>query len=677
MTDAQIIVDKLNSEPFNYDLNMVSLSEKEPIELLQLLSDVFAHVAQHERTDVRSEGPEAMTMRLMEFLRILKFPLTMDLLTMRTGISEGEQSVVYPVLRWVLPQLEMLKKRAFVGYYLSPVPLPEELKHDEEVQELHITIEELKGEFINLHKEIEGLRKDAKDPNSMKQSNLSLEEEKEQLNAKISSTKAKVHQRVEGAELATLQELSTALRKQQEEELELQSTMRREKERLEAAESKYQRSNTRMREIRANMQDGSAGSILSQLIEETNQNRFRYQEKIPKEIQKKKERLLAAQKVLAEPVNTEADLQRLSRQREMLDTEVKALVDRQARTKHAQGDKTDLQLSQQTSFAKQVAKKKEDVMAKLEKLQEKKRTLLGKYGGDDMGMGGGMGATMGDPGMNNDDMKSKFESVKGKLSTYKLLKKEMDDLQTEELVLSRTEAVLGEKDRVVSASVGMLEAKKGVAGFSETAANLEMVSAAKGEIDEAKGQTLEEISKFVSEINQVIKDRKSKLAPQIKDLRAVRQKFQELETDHSDKKKVYDTAAMGYESKKSKLDSEVKELLSGYTSDQSKYHWLNCMGNVVDVSIKRVTAGLDSHALRDRYSKKVTQQEDLTKKLKSRQKTVKEAAEPNKNQMGMLRDLHKLLHIKIACHRKGNVGSIMHTPAKFETTSGGANVMLL
>lgn len=91
---------------------------------------------------------------------------------------------------------------------------------------------------------------------------------------------------------------------------------------------------------------------------------------------------------------------------------------------------------------------------------------------------------------------------------------------------SHSSQVLSEKEKVVSQQVGVLEKKKGVSGFIETAESLEKVSAAKGEIDEAKGQTLEEISKFVTEINQVIKERKSKLAPQIKDLRAVRQKFQ-------------------------------------------------------------------------------------------------------------------------------------------------------
>ena len=96
-------------------------SEKPPVALIQLLSDVFAYVAEHAATDVSLETPDAWTMRLMEFLRIVKYQGAHDALTLRQGLYNGDTLVVYPVLKWVLPQVEGLKKRAFVGYYLSKV----------------------------------------------------------------------------------------------------------------------------------------------------------------------------------------------------------------------------------------------------------------------------------------------------------------------------------------------------------------------------------------------------------------------------------------------------------------------------------------------------------------------------------------------------------------------------
>ena len=105
----------------------------------------------------------------------------------------------------------------------------------------------------------------------------------------------------------------------------------------------------------------------------------------------------------------------------------------------------------------------------------------------------------------------------------------MGDVDGELDVLERTLEVLSEKERDIMRDVNEMEREKGVQGFTETQAHLEKISEAKSAIDEEKGNMLEEISKTVTEINQAIKDRKSNLAPQIKELRTMRQNYQEME----------------------------------------------------------------------------------------------------------------------------------------------------
>ena len=105
----------------------------------------------------------------------------------------------------------------------------------------------------------------------------------------------------------------------------------------------------------------------------------------------------------------------------------------------------------------------------------------------------------------------------------------MSDVDGELDVLERTLEVLSEKERDIMRDVNDMEREKGVQGFTETQAHLEKISEAKSAIDEEKGNMLEEISKTVTEINQAIKDRKSNLAPQIKELRTMRQNYQEME----------------------------------------------------------------------------------------------------------------------------------------------------
>jgi intraflagellar transport protein 81 len=68
-----------------------------------------------------------------------------------------------------------------------------------------------------------------------------------------------------------------------------------------------------------------------------------------------------------------------------------------------------------------------------------------------------------------------------------------------------------------------------VTGLSEAQEKLEQVSAAKGDIDEQKGKTLEDISVLVERLNLSIAEKKTFLAPLIRDLRTLRTQSQGLE----------------------------------------------------------------------------------------------------------------------------------------------------
>merc|ERR1712232_527564 len=96
------------------------------------------------------------------------------------------------------------------------------------------------------------------------------------------------------------------------------------------------------------------------------------------------------------------------------------------------------------------------------------------------------------------------------------LKAELSELRHEGAVLVRTEQILRAKDPTPE-------------GLVATEAALEKASVEKSAVDKAKGKTLDEISAIVQKINAQLKDKKNKLAPQIKALRAERQAFQQVE----------------------------------------------------------------------------------------------------------------------------------------------------
>merc|ERR1719235_1895079 len=145
--------------------------------------------------------------------------------------------------------------------------------------------------------------------------------------------------------------------------------------------------------------------------------------------------------------------------------------------------------------------------------------------------------------MKRDEFKNYAASLRDKSAKFKRLKAELSDLRHEVAVLTRTEQILQAKDPTP-------------AGLRETEIQLEKASVEKMQVDKAKGKTLDEISAVVQQINAQLKEKKNKLAPQIKALRSVRQNFQQVEAKYLEKKSAYDQAQAAMHGEISKVASE-------------------------------------------------------------------------------------------------------------------------
>lgn len=77
------IVDGLNAEPFHQNLTLVKLDSITPEKLLQTLSNVIGWIQGiQEEIDIRSETPDETAMRILNSLRILKYPPPKDMYQM-------------------------------------------------------------------------------------------------------------------------------------------------------------------------------------------------------------------------------------------------------------------------------------------------------------------------------------------------------------------------------------------------------------------------------------------------------------------------------------------------------------------------------------------------------------------------------------------------------------------
>ncbi|GFH17081.1 intraflagellar transport protein 81, partial [Haematococcus lacustris] len=378
MGDIHYIVDKLNSPPFSYNLTLLSFSEKTPTELLQLISDIFSLInPRKQKHDVSKEDPDQTVERLVNFLKIIKYKPNYEPATFRHLLSLGDKDVVYPILKWVVPQPQQLEKRAFVGHYLSFPDMPEEFSYDPDIMELKEEIKGLQQVFITTHKSNEAVKALNRDTQALKVRIKGLEEEKERLTDKVERTKAQVDK---VADKASYMDVCVALRKQQDEEVTLSQQLQAQKTTLEKADAAYNKVAARLKELSSSFQEGSGTKLLEALTEDVKNLRFQVNERCPRELEKRQRRAAALQEAFTNGVNTESDLQRLAATAHSMHAQINEIMDRRAAAdKSRQGDKSFMQLRQAQQMASMVNRKKEEVVAKLERLQEKKATLTAQF----------------------------------------------------------------------------------------------------------------------------------------------------------------------------------------------------------------------------------------------------------------------------------------------------------
>ena len=75
----------------------------------------------------------------------------------------------------------------------------------------------------------------------------------------------------------------------------------------------------------------------------------------------------------------------------------------------------------------------------------------------------------------------------------------------------------------------------------------------KEQLDNAKSASLQEMTTLVAQIEEQVKDQKTKLAPDIKKMRSIRQRMSEMEVEYNDKKKQYDLVVSQLEQEKERI----------------------------------------------------------------------------------------------------------------------------
>uniref|UniRef100_A0AC34Q2R0 IFT81 calponin homology domain-containing protein n=1 Tax=Panagrolaimus sp. JU765 TaxID=591449 RepID=A0AC34Q2R0_9BILA len=185
------IVDGLNGSPFNRHYSLVTFDSLPKEKLLQTLSDVLCWIEGMPDIDIRSESPDETAMRIMQALRILKYPPPRDIdhvQKWRLDIVEGEKLSIYPILDWIFNNVDRLKERIYLAKYLTKTEVPPE-EITPEIQRIQNIIFDKMEEFKQIHQRIVESRADYARAEDIRADLKIMDEEKEQLERKIEKVK--------------------------------------------------------------------------------------------------------------------------------------------------------------------------------------------------------------------------------------------------------------------------------------------------------------------------------------------------------------------------------------------------------------------------------------------------------------------------------------------------------
>ncbi|XP_023253349.1 intraflagellar transport protein 81 homolog [Seriola lalandi dorsalis] len=647
----KFIVEQINKDPFKKNFNLITFDSLEPMQLLQILNDVLAEIDPKQAMDIREEMPEQTVKRMCVLLGMLKYrpPGNLsDVSTFRQGLVTGSKPVVHPILHWLLQRVHELKKRAYLARFLVKLEVPAEFLQDDVINDTYHQYEELVEGFKTYHKECEQLRTSGFSTAEIRKDISAMEEEKDQLIKRVERLKKRVesvsnHQR--------MLEQARQLRVEKEREESLTHQKQEQKNQLFQAEQRLQRSQQQLKDLQQAAADANPESLMKRLEEEIKINSYMVSEKLPKELVGMRRTVQYLQKVASEPAMGQADLQELEDKIKEADSQINQLIERKMMRNDPMDDKLTLYRQQASIIIRRKESKAEELQEAREELAAADRELRQRSSQAQ--------ASDGAEVIRGDELKRLVVKLRSKGTVYKKKRQEIAELKAEYGVLQRTEEILKERHETVQQKLQTVEAEKGISGYSDTQEELERVSAIKSELDEKKGRTLDDMSEMVKKLNSMIVEKKSALAPIIKELRSLRQRCQELSQEYEEKKVQYESCAAGLESNRSKLEQEVKALREETAQEENQYHHINSMSEIIEMQIQRAADEMKAYvssdpqerkkAIREVYMKNISEQELLGKKLREKQKMVRESHSANMEQMKMWRDLEQLMECKRQC----------------------------
>lgn len=188
------IVERLNMPPFNKKIGtMTELDSKSSMELLEIMCEIVTNI-DPEQESIFKENTEFRVRRLIQFLLVMKFNIPEDQMEdFQALLLAGDKEILHTIMHWCLHRFDHLQKRAYLAKYLMPVEIPAEFMGEDLIIELSQRLKELQADFKEVHKTADQVRSSGTKPSELKAAIAQLEQEKTQLQNKITRMKKDIN----------------------------------------------------------------------------------------------------------------------------------------------------------------------------------------------------------------------------------------------------------------------------------------------------------------------------------------------------------------------------------------------------------------------------------------------------------------------------------------------------
>jgi len=291
--------------------------------------------------------------------------------------------------------------------------------------------------------------------------------------------------------------------------------------------------------------------------------------------------------------------------------------------------------------ALQAANNKESSLKILEKLEKEKNLSDIKYQELERKFENFKGYKF----VRKDDILQQAENVKKKKEIFINYNKTLDGIKGESLILERTINLVKYKTEDGEKIVKSIEEKNGISSLNIQRKELEELSRKKQEIDVSKAMTLEEYSKLIQQIRQKIQETQEKHAPLIEEHSKIKAEYEKILPMFNKKKQTYENSISDEQGGYNKTKEQFDKLDVEFKNCQNKYHQMSVSSKINEELIKRYEAESAFLAKPDKklndkfksyteYYKAITsEQEELVRNLKERQKQIKGTYEDNLRQV--------------------------------------------